>query len=100
MGLEDMPYDIPNVRAAQCRAYAHTRVGWHRSVSNIPRALAIKSITPELAHEMGRDANDFLQEQIRAPRQPDWTEEVQAQPVGNTQKDNEQLNHTQRQPPT
>src|SRR3546814_17152340 len=42
MGLEDMPYDIPNVRAEQCRAYAHTRVGWSRSVSNIPRAFAIQ----------------------------------------------------------
>src|SRR3546814_13490024 len=58
MGLEDMPYDIPNVRAEQCRAYAHTRVGWYRSVSNIPRAFAIQSITAEPAHELGRAAKD------------------------------------------
>jgi isoquinoline 1-oxidoreductase beta subunit len=72
MGLEDMPYDIANVRAEQCKAYAHTRVGWYRAVSNIPRAFAIQSITAELAHELGRDQKDFLLEMIGAPRKLDW----------------------------
>jgi len=72
MGLEDMPYDIPNVLAEQCRAYAHARVGWFRAVSNIPRAFAIQSITAELAHELGRDQKDFLLEMIGAPRKLDW----------------------------
>lgn len=72
MGLEDMPFEIANVRAEQCKAYAHTRVGWYRSVSNIPRAFAIQSITAELAHELGRDQKDFLLEMIGAPRKLDW----------------------------
>jgi isoquinoline 1-oxidoreductase beta subunit len=72
MGLEDMPYDIPNVRAEQCKAYAHTRVGWYRSVSHIMRCFAIQSITAELAHELGRDEKDFLLEMIGAPRKLDW----------------------------
>jgi len=72
MGLEDMPFDIANVRAEQCKAYAHTRVGWYRSVSHIMRAFAINSITAELAHELGRDQKDYLLEMIGAPRRLDW----------------------------
>ncbi|WP_193183639.1 xanthine dehydrogenase family protein molybdopterin-binding subunit [Nisaea sediminum] len=64
MGLADMPYDIPNVRCEDCEAKAHTRVGWYRSVSNIPRAFAVQSVTAELAHELGRDQKDFLLEMI------------------------------------
>ena len=72
MGLEDLPYDIPNIRAEQCKAFAHTRVGWFRSVSNIPRAFAVQSATAELAAELGRDQKDFLLEMIGAPRKLDW----------------------------
>jgi isoquinoline 1-oxidoreductase beta subunit len=72
MGLEDLPYDIPNIRAEQCKAFAHTRVGWYRSVSNIPRAFAVQSITAELAAELGRDQKDFLLELIGSPRKLDW----------------------------
>lgn len=60
MGLGDMPFDIPNIRAEQCKAFAHTRVGWYRSVSNIPRAFAVQSIAAELADELGIDQKDFL----------------------------------------
>jgi isoquinoline 1-oxidoreductase beta subunit len=72
MGLEDMPFDIPNVRAEQCKAMAHTRIGWFRSVSHIPRAFAQQSIVAELAAELGRDQKDFLLEIIGAPRKLDW----------------------------
>jgi isoquinoline 1-oxidoreductase beta subunit len=83
MGLEDMPYEIANVRAEQCKAYAHTRVGWFRSVSNIPRAFAIQSITAELAHELGRDQKDFLLEMIGSPRKLDWQAVGLPQPFWN-----------------
>src|SRR3546814_13684080 len=72
MGLEDLPYEIANISAEQCKAFAHTRVGWYRSVSNIPRAFAVQSITAELAHELGRDQKDFLLEMIGTPRKLDW----------------------------
>ena len=68
MGLADMPYDIPNIRCEDCKAMAHTRVGWYRAVSNIPRAFAVQSITAELAHDLGKDQKDFLLEMIGAPR--------------------------------
>ncbi len=60
MGLIDMPFDIPNIRAEQCQALAHTRVGWFRAVSNIPRAFAVQSAAAELAAELGVDQKDFL----------------------------------------
>ena len=68
MGLADMPFDIPNVRCEDCKALAHTRVGWYRAVSNIPRAFAVQSIVAELAHELGKDQKDFLLEMIGSPR--------------------------------
>ncbi len=68
MGLENLPYDLPNISAEQCKAMAHTRVGWYRSVSNIPRAFAVQSATAELAAELGKDQKDFLLEMIGEPR--------------------------------
>lgn len=68
MGLENLPYDIVNISAEQCKAFAHTRVGWYRSVSNIPRAFAVQSATAELAAELGEDQKDFLLKMIGEPR--------------------------------
>ncbi|MDQ1902682.1 xanthine dehydrogenase family protein molybdopterin-binding subunit [Paracoccus sp. WLY502] len=68
MGLTNMPLDIPNVRAENPQAQAHTRIGWYRSVSNIPHAFAIQSFIAELAHEAGRDHRDYLLEVIGPAR--------------------------------
>ena len=35
-----MPFEIANVQCENPEAAAHTRIGWFRSVSNIPRAFA------------------------------------------------------------
>lgn len=68
MGLENLPYDLPNIGAEQCKAFAHTRVGWYRSVSNIPRAFAVQSATAEIAAELGKDQKDFLLEMLGPDR--------------------------------
>jgi isoquinoline 1-oxidoreductase subunit beta len=68
MGFADMPFEINNVRCENGKAMAHTRIGWFRSVSNIPRAFAIQSFAAELANELGRDQKDFLLELIGSPR--------------------------------
>jgi isoquinoline 1-oxidoreductase beta subunit len=68
MGFVDMPFDIPNIRAENGKAMAHTRIGWFRSVSNVPRAFAVQSFAAELANELGRDQKDFLLELIGQPR--------------------------------
>ena len=63
-GLEDMPYDVPNIRLENCRAENHIRVGWMRSVANIYHAFAINSFAGELAIAAGRDPKDYLLEMI------------------------------------
>jgi isoquinoline 1-oxidoreductase beta subunit len=68
MGFADMPFEIPNVRCENGKAMAHVRIGWFRSVSNIPRAFAVQSFAAELANELGRDQKDFLLELIGEDR--------------------------------
>lgn len=68
MGHIDMPFDIPNISVENGAAMAHTRIGWFRSVSNIPRAWAVQSFVAELASEMGRDHKDLLMEMIGPDR--------------------------------
>ena len=63
-GLEDMPYDVPNLRLENCKAENHIRVGWMRSVANIYHAFAINSFAGELAIAAGRDPKDYLLELI------------------------------------
>lgn len=71
MGHVDMPFEIPNVSVENGKAMAHTRIGWFRSVSNIPRAWAVQSFASELAHELGRDERDMLLELIGSDRRLD-----------------------------
>ena len=68
MGAVDTPFAIPNLRVENPEAAAHTRVGWFRSVSNIPHAFAIQSFVAELAASLGRDPKDYLLELIGPPR--------------------------------
>ncbi|MDO7897988.1 xanthine dehydrogenase family protein molybdopterin-binding subunit [Pseudomonas citrulli] len=55
MGVTNMAYAIPNMRMENPEATAHARVGWYRSVSNIPHGFAIQSFIDELAHKAGQD---------------------------------------------
>ncbi|MEM7042539.1 MAG: molybdopterin cofactor-binding domain-containing protein, partial [Pseudomonadota bacterium] len=68
MGFADMPFEIENIRCENGQAMAHTRIGWFRSVSNIPRAWAVQSFAAELAEELGKDQKDMLLELIGSPR--------------------------------
>jgi isoquinoline 1-oxidoreductase beta subunit len=68
MGLVDVPFAIPNLRCENGEAASHVRIGWFRSVSNIPHCFAIQSFAAELAAEAGRDPKDFLLELIGPPR--------------------------------
>jgi len=59
-GLEDMPFDIPNIRIENVQARNHIRVGWMRSVANIYHAFGICSFADEMARAAGRDSKDYL----------------------------------------
>ena len=66
MGLVDMPFDIKNVSIENGEAEAHTKIGWCRSVSNIPHAFAIQSFAAELAAAAGKDQKDVHPRSDRA----------------------------------
>ena len=68
MGLVDMPFEIANIQCENPEAAAHTRIGWFRSVSNIPHAFAVQSMVGELAHATNRDQKDMLLQLIGPPR--------------------------------
>jgi len=68
MGVINVPFAIPNIRIENPEAIAHTRIGWFRSVSNIPHAFAVQSFVAELAAAAGRDPKDFLLDVIGPPR--------------------------------
>jgi isoquinoline 1-oxidoreductase beta subunit len=68
MGVINVPFAIPNVHIENPDALAHTRIGWFRSVSNIPHAFAVQSFVGELAAAAGRDPKDYLLEVIGPAR--------------------------------
>ncbi|KPA90765.1 xanthine dehydrogenase family protein molybdopterin-binding subunit [Pseudomonas asplenii] len=71
MGFTNMAYDIPNVRLENPEAKVHTRVGWYRSVSNIPHGFAIQSFVDELAHKAGQDPLAYQLKLLGPDRQID-----------------------------
>jgi isoquinoline 1-oxidoreductase beta subunit len=60
MGWNDVPFDIPNLRAENGPAQAHVRIGWLRSVANIYHAFAVQSFVDELAAAANRDRVEYL----------------------------------------
>jgi isoquinoline 1-oxidoreductase beta subunit len=76
MGFVDVPFDIPNIRCENPEAAAYTRIGWFRSVSNIPHAFAVQTMVAEIAQQTGRDPKDVLLELIGPARFVDLTKSV------------------------
>ncbi|TWC22307.1 MULTISPECIES: xanthine dehydrogenase family protein molybdopterin-binding subunit [unclassified Pseudomonas] len=71
MGFTNMAYAIPNVRLENPEAAIHTRVGWYRSVSNIPHGFAIQSFVDELAHKAKQDPLKYQIKLLGPDRQID-----------------------------
>jgi isoquinoline 1-oxidoreductase beta subunit len=62
LGLTDLPFDVPNIRAENGPADAHVRIGWFRAVSNNFHAFAAHSFADEMAKAAGRDSLEYLLE--------------------------------------
>jgi len=60
LGFSDIPFAIPNHRAENGPAKAHTRIGWLRSVANIYHAFGVHSFVGELAHAAGKDPVEYV----------------------------------------
>ncbi|KGE76955.1 xanthine dehydrogenase family protein molybdopterin-binding subunit [Halomonas salina] len=71
MGFNTLPFDIPAIRLENPEAEAHVRIGWFRSVFNLPHAFAIQSFAAELAEAAGRDHRDYLLELLGPARRID-----------------------------
>ena len=70
-----------------CKAPAHVRIGWYRSVSNIPQAYAIGCFMDELAHAAGKDTVRFLLESLGGDRRIEMTATGALKAVENQQFD-------------
>jgi isoquinoline 1-oxidoreductase beta subunit len=77
MGWNDVPFDIPNFRSECGPADTQIRIGWMRSVANIPHAFAVQSFTDELAAAAGRDRVEYLLDVLGKPRMIDLRPEAE-----------------------
>ncbi|NYT85693.1 xanthine dehydrogenase family protein molybdopterin-binding subunit [Pollutimonas harenae] len=68
MSAINMPYQIPHVRVETAEVPAYARIGWFRSVYNIPHAFAAQSFIAELAHRAGQDHKQFALDLIGPAR--------------------------------
>ena len=73
LGASDVAWEVPNVQVESTPAAAHVRVGWYRSVCNIPHAFGVCSFADELARAAKKDPKAFLEELIGPPRKVDLT---------------------------
>jgi len=72
MTFGSIPFAVPNLQLERHKADAHVRIGWLRSVYNIPYAFGVGSFVDELAHAAGRDPRDFWLELIGPDRHIDF----------------------------
>ena len=62
------PFEIENFNVEVGKANAHVRIGWLRSVINIPLGFSINVFTEQLAYEAGMDPLDFRMKLIGSDR--------------------------------
>jgi isoquinoline 1-oxidoreductase subunit beta len=70
-----VPFAVPNLQIESHEADAHTRIGWLRSVFNLPYAFGVGTFVDELAHAVGRKPVDFWLDLIGEDRKLDFSPE-------------------------
>lgn len=71
MSAITIPYLVPNVRVETAEVEAHARIGWFRSVANIPHAFAAQCFIAALAHRADKDHRQFALDLIGPARRID-----------------------------
>jgi isoquinoline 1-oxidoreductase beta subunit len=73
MSATNMPFAVPHVRIERAEVEAHARIGWFRSVANIPHVFATQCFIDELAHRAKKDPLQYALALIGPPRKIDPT---------------------------
>ncbi len=76
LGATDFPYDVPAIRIETHDAKSHMRVGWLRSVLNIPQAFAIGTMLDEIAEARKLDPITNCLELLGPDRHITFNEEM------------------------
>ncbi|HZY79464.1 MAG TPA: molybdopterin cofactor-binding domain-containing protein [Cyclobacteriaceae bacterium] len=76
LGATDFPYDVPAIKIETYDAPSHLRVGWLRSVRNIPQVFAIATMMDEIAEARGVDPVAQAIELLGEDRQITFSEEI------------------------
>jgi isoquinoline 1-oxidoreductase beta subunit len=76
LGATDFPYTVPAIRIETHDAPAHLRVGWLRSVRNIPQVFAAATMLDEIAEARGIDPVAQALELLGPDRNITFTEEM------------------------
>ncbi|MDD0811542.1 molybdopterin-dependent oxidoreductase [Curvibacter sp. RS43] len=71
MSATNMPFAVPHVRVERAEVAAHARIGWFRSVANIPHVFATQSFVNELAHRARQDPLKYALALLGPDRQID-----------------------------
>lgn len=71
MSATNMPFAVPHVRVERAEVEAHARIGWFRSVANIPHVFATQCFIDELAHHAKQDPLQYALALIGPPRKID-----------------------------
>jgi isoquinoline 1-oxidoreductase subunit beta len=73
MSALNMPFAVPNVRVERAEVNAHARIGWFRSVANIPHVFATQCFIDELARLAKKDPLQYALALIGPSRKIDPT---------------------------
>ncbi|MDP3312076.1 molybdopterin cofactor-binding domain-containing protein [Lutibacter sp.] len=71
-----VPFEIDNLKVEVGQAPAHVRIGWLRSVINIPHGFSINVFADELAHAARKDPLEFRLQLIGNDRIEDTQDEI------------------------